>query len=59
MLKKNKELDDPYAKVRREVPPPNYIMDDVKYKRKSKEVITDDLFEELEEMGLTNIEILK
>ena len=55
-IKINKELDDPYAHVRRDSAPPGYVI--IK-KKKRKEVQVDDILEELKDLGLENVHILK
>jgi len=55
-IKINKELDDPYAHVRRDIAPPGYII--IK-KRKEKIIEVDEIIEELRDLGLNNVHILK
>jgi len=55
-IKENKILDDPYAHERRDTPPPGYVM--IK-RKKRKEVQVDDILEELKDLGLENVHILK
>ena len=57
-IKENKELDDPYAGERRSIPPPGYAIGSKK-KRKEKIVEIDDIIEELKDLGLENVHILK
>jgi len=55
-IKENKILDDPYSGERRDTPPPGYVI--IK-KKKREEVQVDDILEELRDLGLNNVHILK
>ena len=55
-IKENKILDDPYAHERRSIAPPGYVI--IK-KKKREEVQVDDILEELRDLGLNNVHILK
>ena len=57
-IKINKELDDPYAHVRRDSAPPGYAIGS-KRKRKEKIIEVDEIIEELRDLGLNNVHILK
>lgn len=45
MTKKNRKENDPYAEIRREVPPPDFPMESKKYNRKRFRERTDEFIE--------------
>lgn len=63
MVKKDKKTEDPYAEIRREIPPPGYGIgkgreyDKKKHRKRKKEVIRKEL-EEWEDELDDNIQIL-
>ena len=57
-IKENKILDDPYSGERRSIAPPGYAIGS-KRKRKEKIIEVDEIIEELRDLGLNNVHILK